>query len=75
MDVPVCLCLACSQRGGLGESLKELGKVADSLSVLSNAEAEKEGLQFEDPLTEYCRIIASVKVALSKRQEVRLRWD
>lgn len=55
---------------GLAEPLQEVGKVSDSLSTLGNAEAEEEGLQFEDSLAEYCRLVTSVKNALSKRQEV-----
>lgn len=59
----------------LAESLMEVGKVSDSLSALGNAEAEKEGIQFEDSLAEYCRLVASVKVALQKRQEVGTDLD
>ncbi len=57
--------------GGLSESLKELGRTADVLSVTTAEEAEKEDLQFDDPITEYCRLVAAVKAALHKRQEVR----
>lgn len=43
--------------GGLGDGLRDLGHTADQLSVASATEAEREALQLEEPITEYCRLV------------------
>lgn len=63
--------LGQSEEGNLGESLQKMGEVADQLSVMTADHAEKEGSRFEDPLSDYIRMIAAAKIALSKRQEKR----
>lgn len=67
--------LGQSEEGGLGDSLQKMGEVADQLSVMTADHAEKEGVRFEDPLTDYIRMIQEVKIALQKRQEKRRNYS
>lgn len=61
--------LGQSEEGMLGVSLQTMGEVADQLSVMTADHSEKEGIRFEDPLTDYIKMIQEVKIALQKRQE------
>ena len=68
--------LGQSEDGGiLGDSLQKMGEVADQLSVMTADHAEKEGVRFEDPLSDYLRMIAAVKIALQKRNEKRKMYS
>lgn len=67
--------LGQSEGDGLGEALSKMGETADQLSVLSAEHAERELQQFEEPLQDYLKYIQSVKSALAKRHEARLRYS
>jgi sorting nexin-1/2 len=67
--------LGQAEAGALGDGLTQTGAAADKLSSLANAKAEKEALVFEEPIHEYMRIVGAVKVAISKRNEMRTSYQ
>ena len=67
--------LGQSEADALGDALCKLGETADRLSVLSAEHADKEALEFEDPLVDMIRMIHAVKLALHKRHESRLSYS
>ncbi len=67
--------LGQSETDALGGALTQMGHTADTLSVLSAEQAEKESSSFEDPMVDYIRLIASVKSALSKRHDKRVTYS
>jgi len=67
--------LGQSEEDQLGTALTQMGHTADTLSVLSLEQAEKEGASFEDPMVDYIRLIASVKTALAKRHDKRVTYS
>ncbi len=68
--------LASSEReiDSLGEVLQHMGEKADSVSVACRAQALKEGEAFEVPIYDYVKIIAALKVAMTKRQEKKIKY-
>ena len=67
--------LGQSEADALGDALGKMGETADQLSVLSGEHAEKEMLQFEEPLQDYIKMIHAVKLALQRRYEKRLTYS
>lgn len=61
--------LGQDEEGSVADGCKNLGHTADKLSVFTGQYAEKSALHFDDPISEYCRIIAAVKLAYQKRKE------
>lgn len=55
----------------LQEGLYYIGECADQLSLLAAEHAEKEAIHFEEPISDYIRLVAAAKTALHKRNEVR----
>lgn len=55
----------------LQEGLNHIGKCSDRLSILAAEHAEREALNFEEPIFDYIRLVGAVKAALYKRNEVR----
>lgn len=55
----------------LQEGLNHIGKCSDRLSILAAEHAEREALNFEEPIFDYIRLVGAVKAALHKRNEVR----
>lgn len=51
-----------------------MGSTADELSSLTMQEAEKEMIEFDEPLKDYLRTIYAVKLALQRRHERRLTY-
>ncbi len=66
--------LGQSEADELGSALVKMGSTADELSNLTMQEAEKEVVDFEDPLKDYLRTIHAVKLALQRRHEKRLTY-
>merc|ERR1719399_799018 len=66
--------LGQSETGGLGTALTQMGHSADRLSCLSAEEAEKEALNFEEPLNDYIRIVGAAKAALNQRTTAKSRY-
>ncbi|CAM9090297.1 unnamed protein product [Chrysoparadoxa australica] len=58
----------------LGQCLLSLGHCTDDVSVSSKKQAIREEEQFTEPLQEYCRFVAALKVALAKRGEKRITY-
>lgn len=67
--------LGQSEADALGDALGKMGETADQLSVLSAEHAQREMAQFEEPLQDYMKTIYSVKLALQRRHEKRLRYS
>lgn len=67
--------LGQSEADALGDALSKMGETADRLSVMSAEHADKEMQQFEEPLQDYIKLIHSVKLALQRRHEKRLRYS
>mmetsp|Transcript_4372 Transcript_4372/g.17183 ORF Transcript_4372/g.17183 Transcript_4372/m.17183 type:complete len:334 (+) Transcript_4372:622-1623(+) len=65
--------LGNAETSEIGEALASMGKVADKLSQITTEHAHREAVQFEDPLSDYARIVGAVRVALQKRDEMRVR--
>jgi len=66
--------LGQSEADELGSALCKMGSTADELSNLTMQEAEREMMDFEDPLKDYLRTIHAVKLALQRRHEKRLTY-
>merc|ERR1719232_2295462 len=66
--------LSQSEADALSVALSKVGDAADSLSVLTAEQAEKEMASFEEPLQDYIKIINAVKLALQKRHERRITY-
>ena len=66
--------LGQSEGDALGTALVQVGNAADQLSVISTEFSETESLRFEEPIQEYCRLIASVRAAIGRRQEKRSNY-
>lgn len=67
--------LGQSEADALGEALQQMGATADRLSVISAEHADKEVLEFEEPLTDYIKYIHEAKLALQRRHEKRLTYS
>ena len=67
--------LGQSEADALGSALGSMGETADKLSVLAAEQAEKEMIQFEEPLQDYLKTIHAVKIALQRRHEKRLTYS
>jgi sorting nexin-1/2 len=67
--------LGQSEADALGDALGKMGEAADRLSVLSSEHAEREMMQFEEPLQDYIKTIHAVKLALQRRHEKRLSYS
>ena len=63
--------LGRSEGGTIGSALQEVGSTSRFLSDSAAKYAEVEAREFEEPLDEYVRLIASVKSALQQRVERR----
>ena len=63
--------LGQSEGDSLGTALTKVGATAANLEKTATTHAELEATELEEPLAEYVRLIASVKVAISQRQERR----
>lgn len=61
--------LGQDEEGSVSDGCKALGDTSDRLSYHTAQFAEKIALYFDDPISEYCRIIAAVKLAYAKRKE------
>lgn len=61
--------LGQDEEGSVSDGCKALGQTSDKLSFYTAQFAEKAALYFDDPIAEYCRIIAAVKLAYAKRKE------
>lgn len=66
--------LGQSEADELGRALVKMGATADELSSLTMEEAEKEFIEFDEPLRDYLRGIHAVKLALQRRHEKRLTY-
>lgn len=66
--------LGQSEADELGHALIKMGSTADQLSALSMEEAEKELIEFDEPLRDYLKTIHAVKLALQRRHEKRLTY-
>ncbi len=68
--------LASSERDivSLGEALQHMGEKADSVSVAWKSQALKEGEAFEIPIYDYVKLIAALKAAMAKRQELKVKY-
>ncbi len=66
--------LGQSEADELGNALIKMGATADELSNLTMEEAEKEMMEFEEPLKDYLKTIHAVKLALQRRHEKRLTY-
>ena len=66
--------LGQSEADELGNALMKMGSTAEALSSLTMEEAEKEMMDFEEPLKDYLKTIHAVKLALQKRHERRLTY-
>lgn len=66
--------LGQSEADELGHALVKIGSTADALSGLTMEEAEKEFIEFDEPLKDYLKTIHSVKLALQRRHEKRLTY-
>jgi sorting nexin-1/2 len=64
--------LGQSESDDLGAALTQMGHTADTLSVLASTHSEQETENFEDPMVDYIRLIASVKAALAKRHDKKV---
>jgi len=62
---------ATAQSSALGTALTQMGHTADTLSVLSAEQSEKELEGFEEPLTDYIRLLTSVRNAIGVRSSKR----
>jgi len=60
-----------AEKSELGAALTSMGRVADELGRTSTELSQREALQFEDPLSDYVRIVGAVRAALTKRSEYR----
>lgn len=58
----------------LQEGLNHIGQCSDRLSILAAEHAEREALNFEEPIFDYIRLVGAVKAALYKRNEVRVSY-
>mmetsp|Transcript_25646 Transcript_25646/g.59177 ORF Transcript_25646/g.59177 Transcript_25646/m.59177 type:complete len:411 (-) Transcript_25646:389-1621(-) len=67
--------LGQSEADSLGGALTQVGHTADTLSVLSAEQADKEAAKFEEPLIDYIKLIQALKHALHKRQEKRVSYS
>jgi sorting nexin-1/2 len=67
--------LGQSEADALGEALRQMGITADQLSVQTAEHADKELIQFEEPLQDYIKMIHAVKIALQKRHEKRVTYS
>lgn len=67
--------LGQSEADALGDALGKMGETADRLSVLSAEHAQREMVQFEEPLQDYIKTIHAVKLALQRRHEKRLTFS
>ncbi|KAF1323674.1 Sorting nexin, partial [Globisporangium splendens] len=59
----------------LQEGLNHIGQCSDRLSILAAEHAEREALNFEEPIFDYIRLVGAVKAALHKRNEVRASYS
>jgi len=66
--------LGQSEADELGNALVKMGSTADELSALSMEHAEKEMIEFDEPLRDYLKTIYAVKLALQRRHEKRLTY-
>eukprot|EP00602_Paraphysomonas_sp_CaronLab_P003556 CAMPEP_0185028212 /NCGR_PEP_ID=MMETSP1103-20130426/13844_1 /TAXON_ID=36769 /ORGANISM="Paraphysomonas bandaiensis, Strain Caron Lab Isolate" /LENGTH=449 /DNA_ID=CAMNT_0027562561 /DNA_START=1 /DNA_END=1350 /DNA_ORIENTATION=+ len=66
--------LGQSEGDALGAALTQMGNTADQLSVLATENAESECVMLEEPLEEYVRMLASVKMAMKRRQEKKAMY-
>ncbi len=66
--------LGQSEADELGNALMKMGSTADQLSNVTMEEAEKEMIEFEEPLKDYLKTIHAVKLALQRRHEKRLTY-
>jgi sorting nexin-1/2 len=66
--------LGQSEADELGNALVKMGATADELSTLTMEEAEKEMIEFDEPLKDYIKTIHAVKLALQRRHEKRLTY-
>jgi sorting nexin-1/2 len=66
--------LGQSEADNLGNALTKMGAAADELSGVSMEHAEKEMIEFEEPLRDYLKTIYAVKLALQRRHEKRLTY-
>eukprot|EP00164_Ancoracysta_twista_P004810 GFYU01006530.1.p1 GENE.GFYU01006530.1~~GFYU01006530.1.p1 ORF type:complete len:434 (-),score=165.52 GFYU01006530.1:176-1477(-) len=60
------------ESGKLQTALTKLGTVADRLCIMSQEQADNEVQNFEEPLKDYCRIVASFKEASKARANALL---
>lgn len=67
--------LGQSEGDALGDALAKMGETADRLSVLSAEHADMEKARFEEPLTDYIKMIHGVKLALQRRHEKRVTYS
>ncbi len=51
-----------------------MGSSADSLSVTASAHAEQEAIKLLEPLEEYARMLASIKIAMQQRQDKKVTY-
>lgn len=58
----------------LQEGLSYIGHCSDQLSILAAEHAEREALNFEQPIYDYIRLVGAVKAALQKRNDVRYSY-
>lgn len=58
----------------LQEGLSYIGHCSDQLAILAAEHAEREALNFEQPIYDYIRLVGAVKAALQKRNDVRYSY-
>ena len=66
--------LGQSEADSLGMALGKVGDAADTLAKISTEQTRLEFAKFEEPLQDYIKTIHAVKLALQRRQDVRITY-
>lgn len=66
--------LGQSEGDAVGSALVEMGSTAESLSNNAQSHAEGETLKFVEPMEEYARMLASIKLAMKQRQQNKVHY-
>jgi len=66
--------LGQSEGDVIGTALTQMGSSVDSLSVTASTHAENEAIKLLEPLEEYARMLASIKVAMQQRTDKKTAY-
>ena len=69
MMMMMMMITTCSSAGL--HSIHQMGTTAESLSNSAQSHAENETLKFVEPIEEYARMLASIKLAMRQRQNIK----